>query len=657
MPKGWMRRFCLRLPMLCLLAALPGTGLHAQAFKLETQRVPLVSLDGLWRFHTGDNPEWASPNFDDSNWSLLRSDESWTRQGYPGFTGYAWYRFKVEVPGNGRPVGLLLARMANGYQVYADGKLLGSAGAAVGTRDPVFESNAAIYTLPTNDAGPHDIQIALRVWSYRPSATWVGAGSMSMGNEAGDPVLLSYHLRSGRSYIAGLFVNEYAYGLFAALIGFAILALFLLRPTDKEYLWFSVLLLAESAESALHLMLNLGQMPFPLWNVLAWICSACSVIAALMFFSIVLRQRRSWLWWIICLLVAASPLTAALIYFQWTSVGISFAIAQACTVPAYVWVIAVLLMGVFRKDASARLLLLPVTLSYGIDFIDTTARIAWQLNVHNFLPDVNFLLFERPFPLNLTNIVYFIFILALLIFLVRRFSLARSEEERLVREFEAARNVQALLIPTSALATPGFAVETVYLPASEVGGDFFHIHPGSDGSLLVVAGDVSGKGLKAAMTVSAIIGALRGCEHRQPAAVLAYLNGVLHGNVSGFVTCTAALIAADGSMTVANAGNPAPYCNGKEMSVEPGLPLGILPENNYAETKHLLQPGDRLTFASDGVVEATNEKRELFGFDRTQAISTQPAASIADAAQRFGQQDDISVIAVTRIAVEASVPA
>ena len=85
-----------------LLTISACTAFPAQTFSLITGREPVTSLDGMWRFHTGDNPAWADPNFDDSNWPLLRSDESWTKQGYPAFNGYAWYRFRIEVPGDGR---------------------------------------------------------------------------------------------------------------------------------------------------------------------------------------------------------------------------------------------------------------------------------------------------------------------------------------------------------------------------------------------------------------------------------------------------------------------------------------------------------------------------------------------------------------------------
>jgi serine phosphatase RsbU (regulator of sigma subunit) len=199
-------------------------------------------------------------------------------------------------------------------------------------------------------------------------------------------------------------------------------------------------------------------------------------------------------------------------------------------------------------------------------------------------------------------------------------------------------------------------VESVYLPAQEVGGDFFLVVPSDDGSLLIVTGDVSGKGLQAAMVVSTILGALRNETARSPAAILANLNQVLIGQVKGFVTCTAALIAADGRITLANAGNPAPYLNGRELAVSAGLPLGMIAGIAYDETAAHLAQGDLLTFVSDGVVEATAPTtRELFGFDRTQAISRQAANSIAEAASTFGlgapQADDITVLTVARTPV------
>jgi sigma-B regulation protein RsbU (phosphoserine phosphatase) len=179
------------------------------------------------------------------------------------------------------------------------------------------------------------------------------------------------------------------------------------------------------------------------------------------------------------------------------------------------------------------------------------------------------------------------------------------------------------------------------------------VRPGDDGSLLIVMGDVSGKGPKTAMTVSTIVGSLRSLPSRAPAEVLANLNRVLHGQISGFVTCCAALISADGTLTIANAGHLSPYRNGpyrnaEEMAVQAGLPLGMLADGSYDETRCQLAPGDRLTFLSDGVVEARNGAGELYGFARTQQIGNQTAAIIAETARQFGQEDDITVVTVSR---------
>jgi hypothetical protein len=141
----------------------------------------------------------------------------------------------------------------------------------------------------------------------------------------------------------------------------------------------------------------------------------------------------------------------------------------------------------------------------------------------------------------------------------------------------------------------------------------------------VVVGDVSGKGLKAAMTVSAIVGGLRQITPREPAKLLASLNRQLIDELAGgFVTCCAALISPEGGFTIANAGHLSPYRNGKELTVEGGFPLGIDPEGSYEQTEREFAPGDRLIFISAGVIEARNVKGELYGFERTESSARRP---------------------------------
>ena len=120
-----------------------------------------------------------------------------------------------------------------------------------------------------------------------------------------------------------------------------------------------------------------------------------------------------------------------------------------------------------------------------------------------------------------------------------RFLRIHHDQERASGELAAARSVQELMIPREKVETPGYEVDSVYNPATEVGGDFFHIEPTPDGGLLVILGDVAGKGLQAAMNVSMLMGALRRTSERSPARILESLNRVLIGSDS-FTTCQVA---------------------------------------------------------------------------------------------------------------------
>jgi serine phosphatase RsbU (regulator of sigma subunit) len=146
-----------------------------------------------------------------------------------------------------------------------------------------------------------------------------------------------------------------------------------------------------------------------------------------------------------------------------------------------------------------------------------------------------------------------------------------------------------------------------------------------------------------------LVGALRRTTERSPAKILSSLNRVLAGSDS-FTTCQAAFFAANGEVVLANAGHLPPYLNSQEVDLPGDLPLGVLPEIAYAEVHVYLHPGDRLLLLSDGVVEARQASGELFGFDRVHNLCNQSAFYVAEAAKSFGQEDDITVLTVKRIA-------
>jgi serine phosphatase RsbU (regulator of sigma subunit) len=267
-----------------------------------------------------------------------------------------------------------------------------------------------------------------------------------------------------------------------------------------------------------------------------------------------------------------------------------------------------------------------------------------------------------PVEFGTSILSYTVFLASLIAVILYRFVRVSQEEQRSAAEIEAARSVQAMLIPTQLPSNRNFMLESAYLPVNGVGGDFFQVLPLKDDSLLIVVGDVSGKGLQAAMNASTLVGALRNELSHDPATVLNHLNHVLLGAASGpdaipgvaggaksvlsFATCLCARIYPDGAMTISNAGHLNPYRDGREVELAADLPLGVIPNISYEQAAFQLKAGERLIFLSDGVVEATNTQGELFGFERTQQVSNESARYIAQTAKRFGQNDDITVVSV-----------
>jgi serine phosphatase RsbU (regulator of sigma subunit) len=238
-----------------------------------------------------------------------------------------------------------------------------------------------------------------------------------------------------------------------------------------------------------------------------------------------------------------------------------------------------------------------------------------------------------------------------------RFTRVSREQSRVAAELEAAREIQQRLVPARLPEVKGYTIEAAYFPAQEVGGDFYQVFAQGDGAQLLLVGDVSGKGLKAAMTGTLALGALRALagEGLGPAVVLTRLNRQqTETQDGGFITCICARVTEQhGEVTMANAGHLSPYRNGEEVSGASGFPLGISRDETYREHTFTLAPGDQLTLLSDGVLEAMDAKGELFGFERMRAISAQSAAQIAAAARQFGQEDDITVLTLTRIQASA----
>ena len=218
----------------------------------------------------------------------------------------------------------------------------------------------------------------------------------------------------------------------------------------------------------------------------------------------------------------------------------------------------------------------------------------------------------------------------------RLFEESRETQSRMQNDLETAREIQRQLLPNGAREVPGLDVATAYVPARELGGDFYDLLPYGVGRLAIVNGDVSGKGTAAALYGSLAIGILRELVHNSeatPSQVLEILNTRLIA-----ARLDARFIAmhfgvydtALRELTLSNAGGTLPILvrDGLVTEVDiTGLPLGMIPEAEYDEVRLTLLPGDIVVLASDGIQESTNTDLEEYGIERLKKLLSKVVAS------------------------------
>jgi len=631
-----------------------------------------VALTGPWKFQPGDSPVvngspvWAQPQFDDAHWApmslapkagsvdlLLGTSgyvPGWTRKGYPDLIGYAWYRLRVHVKDPTQPLWLKMPTdFDDAYQVYANGRFLGQFGIFSAKHVGVYVSNSASFPLPA--PGPDgDLDLAVRFYMHASTPF----DDPHAGGLHGPPILglaSTVHLLQASDDDVNLhrqfgsLLVDFLYLLVMPLVLWALWY----NPQERAWLWlflalgWSVVIGVVSVLENLTTLLSFADanlfnlIVLPLWMMFWWSWFG-------------LRERR-WIpraAWLLAATLTLLKFCAQSSYIGFSFVPLSslhwFDAARAWVdVPFQLLLVVILVEGYRRDRTEAPLAAFPILLlMYG--------NFGHYLRRAFHIPSVFF-----PFGLGffVLDIVAMLLVLAVAVLSLRRF-LRTQVRDSLVHEaarkdLEQAQQLQQRVLIPDTLRSPVFSIQSEYRPALTVGGDFYQTLSKPDGSLILVIGDVSGKGISAAMLVAVLVGAIRSHADftSDPASMLAMLNRRMIGRSGGhFATCLAAEISPTGVMRIANAGHIPPYRNGLELDLDGSLPLGIAEDATYDTQTLQLQPGDHLTFITDGVVEATNEARELYGFDRTRAISNQPAAAIADLVQTFGQDDDITVLGV-----------
>jgi phosphoserine phosphatase RsbU/P len=649
-------------------------------FDATTLGSPLL-LDKGWRVGITANPAAEGPDFDDSTWAIrdakvsiaevpdedhpVDAPTSPSNSARPAghHRPFAWFRLHIRLAPNHGPVVLLFdlpvsenastaPEMLNA-DIFANGRPIIPEGPN-GDAPENYQQISRIYNLHV-DPSETSLTLAVRTLYY---PTGFGAYTNFFANRKirlGNREDLDRSLELWSAHTLLVRLPKLVDSVLVAVLALFLFALFLTQKGRVEYIWLALYELIIVPIAFAELAASTGSLDDLWFRAIVFQLLVASAYLYFEFLVAFLSLRRRWY---IRLLRYSAPIMAAngpLMVLGTRSLRLELALfvlfifSVIWLIGWVVFIFSTLIVATIKRNFEAALLLLSLALS-GVAWSE--ALLATRMSYFGGQAYHSPFTFQAgPIPITFEAIADFagIFVIVLIIFV--RFLHVQRDQERASSELAAARSVQELMIPQEKLETPGYEVDSIYNPANEVGGDFFHLQSASDGGLLVVIGDVAGKGLQAAMNVSMLMGALRSTKERSPAKILELLNRVLVGSES-FTTCQAAWFGPSGELVLANAGHLPPYLNSQEVALPGGLPLGVLATVSYPEVRLYLHPGDRILLTSDGVVEARQPSGELFGFDRVHNLSNQSAFYIADAAKEFGQEDDITVLTIRRVAGE-----
>jgi len=618
---------------------------------------PEMRLTGPWRYHAGDDVRWAQPAWPDASWQSIDPD-SGNDKDYP-VAPFAWVRHAVSfhriAPGQKMA---LYVKAFDTYEVYWNGRKIGSEG-VVPPRFNFPYHEARAFELPVGNAQAIDAVIAIRYWCREPYSIAMTCGLFStpyIGDlSVEQDELDGSDARQITSELAliGSGVPTLLAGLLALAAG--------LRRRDRILPLAGVLLIAVASQNLIDglphvLSSNWGDGIFAFANFAA---SAASLLLVAALLGILERPRLGpAIRFIAAAIMAWGAIDGALCVFEahvthWMQILDAISVFKDfVAAPALILaVVAGLRSPAWKRDwpfiGSVTLYgLMAAASDWGKQFYDVVGnRFDWI--DHAFSVPVD----RVRVDVTALDAVTWIVIVALLYTVVQHLAAERRKQERVQQELDAAREVQRVLVPEELPQIPGYSIESVYRPSAEVGGDFFQVIPLSSGGTLLAIGDVSGKGLRAAMIVSMIVGALRSISGftEEPSEILSELNRRLFGRMGGgFVTCLAARLEDGGKLTLANAGHLPPYIDGVEMALAGSLPLGLVENASYEQSTMRMAPGEAAVLLTDGICEAQDDRQVLFGFARVESMLRQGASAgeMAHAAQQHGQNDDLTVLRV-----------
>ena len=631
----------------------------AQAVAQDTEPVPVtgklvLTLDAVrsgtmdwlkspWKYHPSDNPEWANPTYDDTDWESVSTLLSQNELPESGWEGIGWFRLHLTVQDEqlkNMPLALHVAYQAGASEIYLDGELLYSIG-KVGTRkeeeEHYWERNPQVISF----SGKTDHVIAVR---YSNFSSYQTTPVLGFGLVVAP---LNESIKSRVTMVRQGTTSQMVWTAIPIFLMLQHLLLFFFYPRARENLYFALLtgsigafififfqfvILTTSATQLLYLL-----------RFLIGVYVLISLSGMLFLYTLFYSKLPKLFWlfltgWVIALFVSLSDIGKAIFDFDITSVNSfnvstegTFYLVLLFTILTFLEMVRVIIVAIFKKKDGAWIFglgsLSPFILPYIFGFIvsRTGYNITWELGI--------LIIFLAPF-------------FSMSVYLARNVSRTRRkleteelerqllevENTRKTEELEEARKLQMSMLPQDSPQLPNLDVAFEMRPATEVGGDYYDFNLTDDGRLTIAIGDATGHGMNAGLVVSAVKSLFK--TSASEAGNLQILERISQGIKSMhlkrlYMAMTLATFNGN-KLTLTNAGMPPVLLyqaneNRVEEVLLEGMPLGGVIGAERQEATFELQSGDTLLLMSDGLPEMLNPQNEMLDYPNTKELFAEVA--------------------------------
>ena len=639
-----------------------------------------TSLQGSWKYHPGDNPEWASPTFNDATWESTDTSLLQDRLPESGWEGIGWFRLHLSVPDaqlQNMPLALQVTYQVGASEIYLDGELIykfGTVGTQKGEEKPYWERDPQVISF----SGKTDHLIAVRYsnFSFDESVIMFGFGLKLAP--------LNPNIKRRITTVSEGTTIQMAWTAVAVFLMLQHLLLFIFYPRARENLYFAI-----STGS-------IGALVFLTFQFILFATSVTQIlflfrllfcVYVLMFLSGLLflytlfypkLPKLSWFFligWIVTVCVTLFNLgftekaLGNLELFGQTKIHFNVGIAAVlllliCTSFTFLEMARVIIVAIFKKKDGAWIFglgsLSPfiLTLVLGDIVSQTGYTLNWQIGV-------------------LTIVLAPLFSMS--VYLARNFSrthrkletevlerqLLEVENTRKTEELEEARKLQVSMLPQTAPQLPNLDIAFEMRTATEVGGDYYDYNLTKDGQLTIAVGDATGHGMNAGLVVSAVKSLFKTSapEARNLETLERISRGIKSMNLKRLYMAMTLGTFNDNRLTLAAAGMPPVLIyRADENIVEEifleGMPLGGFINAERQEMSYQLQSGDTVLFMSDGLPEMLNRENEMLDYPRTkelfEEVADQPPKAIIDHLLKASiswadgepQADDITLVVI-----------